>query len=387
MKRESDLAVLIPKLRWAIPRLDPPRKIRVFLSESLKCPDIDRLDSPNYLGRWSKSRSPIQLVQRSAQFDDFRTSSLVIVWQAKAVMTPWVLATFDRVEMADPYFFWVREARGWQRVAWATASIDLIRELEAESKRNLERLQEMARSHDSINICGTGPSLDEIYDYNVVGGLNIVCNSIVRSERLLAHVRPKVMASLDAVFHMGPSTYAMKFRKDLVAAAIRHDAFVLVPMSGACLLASHHPELRGRLIGLHRHNPHPAELTIPVVVPSPDSLLVNEVGNVLTTFMFPLALAIGPRVLQIWGCDGRKPADNYFWKHNESVQYTDLMKAAFDAHPSFFRDQMYSDYYVRHCKTLEKMFRFAEKRGVEVRSCSTSYIPALANRTEKPKEQ
>ena len=64
------------------------------------------------------------------------------------------------------------------------------------------------------------------------------------------------------------------------------------------------------------------------------------------------------------GADGRQPTETYFWKHNPSLQYPDaLMQTVFDAHPSFFRDRDYADYYDTFCLELEEMCRMAETSG------------------------
>jgi hypothetical protein len=96
--------------------------------------------------------------------------------------------------------------------------------------------------------------------------------------------------------------------------------------------------------------------------------------------MLPAAFALGERV-DVAGSDGRESGERYFWKHNTATQYTDdLMESAFEAHPAFFRDRDYKDYYVHHCHQLEEFIAVAEARGKTVRSATPSYIPALQRR-------
>ena len=60
-------------------------------------------------------------------------------------------------------------------------------------------------------------------------------------------------------------------------------------------------------------------------------------GNVFTFLMLPVAFALVDEV-DVGGCDGRATTENYFWKHNPAIQYSDdLMRDAFAAHPAFFR--------------------------------------------------
>jgi hypothetical protein len=85
--------------------------------------------------------------------------------------------------------------------------------------------------------------------------------------------------------------------------------------------------------------------------------------------------------VRIAGCDGRKPNENYFWKHNADTQYSDnLMASAFAAHPAFFRDRDYSDYYAQHCREVEDLLAAGEQHGRTVESVTPSWIPALAAR-------
>ncbi len=69
--------------------------------------------------------------------------------------------------------------------------------------------------------------------------------------------------------------------------------------------------------------------------------------------------------------------------HNAEVQYSDdLMRSAFDAHPSFFRDRNYGRYYEQHCEQLETMLSRAESEGHRFRSVTPSEIPALKRRQQ-----
>ena len=83
--------------------------------------------------------------------------------------------------------------------------------------------------------------------------------------------------------------------------------------------------------------------------------------------MIPIAFALADRV-EIPGCDGRRPSENYFWRHNARTQYSDeLMGSAFEAHPAFFRDRDYGDYYDKHCQQLEEGLATGEAAGKEAR--------------------
>ena len=114
--------------------------------------------------------------------------------------------------------------------------------------------------------------------------------------------------------------------------------------------------------------------------PTPERMTVRMTNNVLTHMMLPIAFALSDRV-EIAGCDGRQPNESYFWRHNTRTQYPDdLMATAFDAHPAFFRDRDYADYYDEHCRELEELLLTGEAAGKFAVGVTPSYIPALSRR-------
>ena len=374
---DESLGDIVARIRWAIPTLPPGRAIELFVSSGVQCANVDDVPIPGYLQTISSHSPPMVLRREHPSRNDIRASSLVLVHDAPDLLHPWVAPRLDRVALVDPTFFSLRETRSWRDLVPATADHCLLKELRLESRENLRDL--LARCTDArvVNVFGTGPALKEVYQHDLSRDFNIVCNSTVASPKLLERLKPRVITCADPVFHFGPSRYAAQFREDLVAAAEEWDAHVVVPSRGCHYwLAVHYPELRKRLVGLHnaRH------MTIPTV----DQPTVLGTANILTWFMLPVAMAMRPEVIQIWGCDGRKPDEKYFWKHSKEAQYTGLMETVFKAHPSFFRDRDYADYYAEHVRTLTRMVSHAEREGIEVRSCSTSYIPALAERAALP---
>jgi hypothetical protein len=56
------------------------------------------------------------------------------------------------------------------------------------------------------------------------------------------------------------------------------------------------------------------------------------------------------------------------------------MQTVFDAHPAFFRDRDYADYYEQVCDDLEALIQFGESHNKVVRAATPSWIPALRAR-------
>jgi hypothetical protein len=221
-------------------------------------------------------------------------------------------------------------------------------------------------------VLATGPSAKTVDLQSVAADVRITCNSAVQDDALLEAFKPNVLAFSDPVFHFGPSRYAAAFRRDMVNVAKTYDALLICGSDWVGPLLSLHPELEQNLCVIqHRDGgewrwPTDAEPTVRGSI------------SVLPNLMLPIALMLTDDV-SVAGVDGRQPGENYFWKHG--TQYSDdLMKSAFDAHPAFFRDREYDDFYDEYCEHLEEFISVAESRGKTVRGAAPSWIPAFRKR-------
>jgi len=224
-------------------------------------------------------------------------------------------------------------------------------------------------------VLATGPSARLVDPESISSEVRISCNSVVRDVDLLRALRPNVICFVDPVFHYGPSRYAAAFRRDLLRAVEETDAVLVTLELWAGLLLAHHPQLAERLVTLRVLK---GKAGWPW--PTPERMTVRSASSVLTTAMLPIAFALTDRV-EIAGCDGRHPSENYFWKHNARTQYSDdLMKSAFDTHPAYFRDRHYGDFYDHYCQQIEELLTAAEDAGKRAIGTTPSYIPALSRR-------
>lgn len=273
--------------------------------------------------------------------------------------------------LATPWFF---DQSEWDWAALTSRYCEASLPTEPES---IERILERARPRSSVLVLATGPSASELDPATVTEPIRITCNSAVRNHDLIAALKPDVIAFSDPVFHCGPSRYAAEFRKDLRHAFETTDALFATGNHWSAPVFAHMPELRERSVVLA----HGGSDSFSWV--TPDSASVRSTGNVLTNLLLPIGFALGDD-LAIAGCDGRNPSESYFWKHNPSTQYSDeMMQTAFAAHPAFFRDRDYVDYYDAHCAELEEFLSLAEAAGKSVRSVTSSHIPALVARSTK----
>lgn len=229
------------------------------------------------------------------------------------------------------------------------------------------------RSDSSALVLGTGPSAADLEGDHTRWTHRIVCNSAIRDASLMERLRPTHICFGDPVFHFGASAYAGQFRQDLREVAERYDSVLVVPGYCAELLASNMPWARGRMLPLDLTN---ASWNAPTLA----DRTVKPTGNVLTQQMVPLAISLASSI-DIGGADGRKPDEKYFWTHSRTHQYSDdLMNTVFVAHPAFFRDTDYADYYADHCAAMDDLMHFGEDRGCRFTTVTNSYIPALAAR-------
>jgi hypothetical protein len=271
--------------------------------------------------------------------------------------------------LAAPDFYYVADL-GWMWLRWHFASMSAH-----SSPAATERLFSLGGRGTSAFVMATGPTARLVDPESVGADVRIVCNSVVRDLNLLRSLRPDVICFVDPVFHYGPSRYAAAFRRDLLRAVSETDALLVTFDLLAGLLLAHHPELGDRLIVLR-----PLKGKRAWQWPTPNRMTVRMTGNVLTAAMLPIAFALCDHV-EIAGCDGRDPNDDYFWRHNTRTQYSDdLMTSAFDAHPAYFRDRDYADYYDGHCRQLEELLVAGESAGKRAIGVTPSHIPALRRR-------
>jgi hypothetical protein len=237
----------------------------------------------------------------------------------------------------------------------------------------LANLASLKPGNGKAFVLATGPSAKTVDLSAIDADLRITCNSAVRDHDLLQEFRPNVIAFNDRVFHFGPSRYAAAFREDLRYAFESTDALFVTSDQWVVPLLNNFPELAERLIVVESD-------TGPWGWPTGDRCRARATGNVLTNLMLPIAFALSDHIA-VAGCDGRARTETYFWKHNASTQYTDeLMQAAFAAHPAFFRDRDYADYYDDHCRELEEFFRVAEGSGKVIVGASGSHMLPLVSR-------
>jgi len=259
---------------------------------------------------------------------------------------------------------------GWHWLRWYFATMT-----SQSSKAAADRLFSLGGPGTTAFVLATGPSARLVEPDAVNAEVRVSCNSVVKDIDLLRALRPNVICFSDPAFHFGPSRYAAAFRRDLMRAVGETDPVLVTAELYAGLLLAHHPELAERLIILRV-----LKGNRPWHWPTRDRMTVQMTANILTEAMLPIAFSLSERI-ELAGCDGRSPDERYFWRHNNRTQYNDdLMTSVFNAHPAFFRDVDYADYYEEHCAQLEDLLSAGERVGKQVEGVTPSHIPALRRR-------
>jgi glycosyltransferase involved in cell wall biosynthesis len=246
-----------------------------------------------------------------------------------------------------------------------------------EHRRRFERLADRLRGQGFRRSCvfGTGPSLERAETFDFSDSLNVVCNSIVQSERLLDRIGPRFICAGDAISHFGVSAYAERFRADLIRALGERDLIYFGTATFGYLLLLNHPELREKVILIEQSLEAPNyDLTEEFAAPMLDSTL--------NIHMLPLAATFAD---QIWllGCDGKSAlrSNEDFWAHAAGAQYHDLVRTGHLCHPTFDKHRQVSTY-ERYLRSTEETIEGGERRhGKVYRSLLPSNVPALASRS------
>lgn len=289
---------------------------------------------------------------------------------------PILINSLWKTVVIDKNFYSYQEGVNFQKIYYELLDKRVKDKFAEKSKKNFLRLKKRYKNSNSAYCFLTGPSIGSYRNLSIKeNSIKIICNSIVKNKDLLEYIDgPDVITFADPVFHFGATNYSIKFRHCMIEAVRKYDAFVVVPDFTVPLLVGWFPDLENNIIGLETMNDS-------FNLPSAESLIIRATDNILTMLMLPIALALA-EIVYVAGADGREKHEKYFWKFNPDSQFNQDMESVFKAHPSFFRDRQYGQYYDNHCKLVEELINFAEEKNKSVHTLTQSYIPALSKRTK-----
>ncbi len=246
-------------------------------------------------------------------------------------------------------------------------------------KASNERFAVMAeelKTRESAFLFCSGPEVSRYANYRFEDGINVVCNSVINDEELLAAAPPHIQIFGDPIFHFGCSNYAHEFRKTLASTQAQYGYRCMVPIKYFNLFTYWQPQFAEVSMAV------PFDVNMPINLDLRNDFRLHTTDNILTFLMLPVASTLA-RNIYLLGCDGRPLSQNdYFWKHNEKTQFVGQMTNIQEVHPSFFKLD-YDEYYLRHCDNTLAYFESGERIGRRYLALTPSYIPAL-NEREHP---
>jgi len=306
----------------------------------------------------------------------YKEANFILLNNWKELFNWNIITNIGKVRIIDKTYFSYVESLEWQNLLYNSLNDSNRNFFTDVSKKNFLSYQ-YQKSHKTKATCFvTGPSFSEYskFEFNN-NDLIVICNSIVKDHAFLEHTKgADILTFADPVFHFSFNEYAKVFRENMIFTFDKYKFFVTVPMHVFPVIYYNYPSLRNHLIGVV-YKRRQQEYNIP----SHDQLWVKDNANILTNLMIPMACAVSDQICII-GADGRKPDEKYFWAHNSSVQFDNLMSAVFEAHPSFFRDRDYKDYYEQHCQCCDELLNHCEAFGKQFSVLTNSYIPAFNQR-------
>lgn len=248
-------------------------------------------------------------------------------------------------------------------------SASCIKENENISLHNYKQLTKLCADEKKAFIFGTGPSLTEGIEKSMElineNSLKIVCNGGINSVRLMEEIKPNLYVLSDIEILMEN----LRQQMDKIAAYVAsHICYIALCRWWLPLVAARYPALKDRMIGIN-------ETAREICIPSADRLQVYaKAHNVITRLAVPLASAFCD-VIYITGCDGvdlTEKKDMNF-QHGEGIE---------ERHQNV---QQY-EYFVQHYQYFEDLLTFGRRKCKTYISLTSSYIPALNNRTGYEKE-
>lgn len=359
---------------WSFP---PNSSLKIFYASDI---DLELQNIPfqhSYLkDNCDKSQNSLVKISSNELTRLCKDAKAILVWDKKYRYKMLRCFGGSRVRIIDPWYYSLEECNTMKFGLYNILPENKHEEFREQSLRNYRRFRQKNEGKDNSYIFLTGPSFSSYKELNYKeNSLKIVCNTIVKDDEFLEFIGgPDIICFCDPAFHFSTNEYANTFRNLVWKCVNKYGSYIAIPQSCVPLITYNFPEVRDKIIGLRK-----ADI---MTIPTDDNLAVKPTGSVITFMMLPLAVSLTKNV-GIIGADGRGKQENYFWKHNEKVQLTELMECVYETHPSFFRDRSYADHYDHHCEEVKKMVELGESFGAVIKARTPSFVPCLNERYDK----
>jgi hypothetical protein len=344
----------------------------MLVSEEMAGVEVNAINTPAF-HRKPRGNLHIEFVPLQSAERVLKEADILGLWRVDNDSLRYAMRHPLKARILDPGFYLFAETHTYGGMCWHdfVGKNEKVRQIRR-ARDKYDSLMRRLGGRQKSYVFGTGPSVETAYKYDFSDGVRVVCNSIVKNDKMLEHVRPDILAFTDSVFHFGVSEYAEQFINDVVKVVRKYDTYCVTNLVGYSLICSQYPELENNVIGV------PAKRFGGAIPLTTKRFKTRDYANILTRYMLPIAAGLSDEI-SLLGFDGRRPSEKYFWNHNPSTQYGSMDSTQM-CHPAFFRDISYGGYYDAHCANLEKMIATFENAGKTIRSLGESEIPALRDR-------
>lgn len=279
----------------------------------------------------------------------------------------------DKLYIVDPRFFDAIETMNWSVLYYLSFSKEERKQYHNKSVETYKNIKEEAKKYKKSNVFCSGPSICELNTEAYCEEFNIICNSMVKDDEYMKLIRPNILCFADINYYFSPTLYGKKFFSDVVKRYKEYNYYLVVWTRMMPLLLWHFPMFENKVVGM-RFSKDKYQMC------NEENLCALNGANILTAIMLPIASGLFDEI-GIFGATGRSQTIDYFWNHNDRTQYKDLIHTVFEMYPSWIEARDYEDYYDRHCEFLRGFIEYGEKQGKKYKNYTTSFIPALKERT------
>ena len=246
--------------------------------------------------------------------------------------------------------------------------IQMRRQSKIQFHKYLRKIPKFSRSY----IFGTGPSLDQAFQYDFSDGYRIVCNTIVKNLELLDHIKPHFIVAADPIHHFENNLHAHKFLLDLKFVLEKFDILLLTVDDYYPYLKYYYPSIAERTVPLNND-------VNKISLNMKSELSYTNLHNILNSLLLPLGSSLANEIYLL-GFDGRSTEDVLFWKNSMNNSYSRLKPCIQLAHPAFFKLMNFEEYAKVQSDSAELLMTMGEKIGKKYFCINETNIPSLKTR-------
>lgn len=290
-KIEDDKKKIIERLNWYLPNINN-YSVWVSASEEYNHRSVEEQSNNISINYVTDQYEIYQLARRSSD---------LLVHDIQSFLHPVTIMNIGNMTVIDPKYQKEYKLNNWIDISQKYYNVHT-----SFSSHLFSHLESAFADHNRSYIFAPGPSLSNIFDYNIDhSAVKFICNDILLYDEIVEYIRPDVITLADPIF-FGPSEYADKIRSAAAEIINMYGAYLIVPDKVTGLLHHKLQNINKNMIGLEVSSMSGKQL------PG----ILNErmdFGPVVPSKMLPIASALTEEIAII-GADGysdKAPSDDY----------------------------------------------------------------------------